>query len=80
MDGLPALGGEEIFHSRLTKEAIHELGHTFNLRHCKDHSCLMSYCRSEKDVDRKSDSFCRYCKVLLGDENKRLGGLGSHKA
>ena len=54
------------------QEAIHELGHTFNLRHCKEHTCLMHYCRDEHDVDQKSDQLCRYCKVLLNDEIKRL--------
>jgi len=28
----------------------------------------MHYCRSEADVDRKSDQLCRYCQVLLQDE------------
>jgi archaemetzincin len=32
----------------------------------------MHYCRNERDVDRKSDQLCRYCKVLLDDEIKRL--------
>jgi archaemetzincin len=32
----------------------------------------MHYCRSIKDVDRKSGQLCRYCKILLGDEIKRL--------
>lgn len=62
----------EIFIQRVVKEAIHELGHTFNLRHCKDHSCCMHYCRTIKDVDRKSDQLCRYCKVLLEDEIKKM--------
>ena len=57
---------------RIVKEAIHELGHTFNLRHCPEASCIMHYCRNEEDVDRKSDELCRYCKVMLGDEIKRL--------
>ena len=60
------------FNQRVVKEAIHELGHTFNLRHCPDQTCCMHYCRSIKDVDRKSEQFCRYCKVLMGDEIKRL--------
>jgi len=60
------------FRYRVIKEAIHELGHTFNLRHCEDHTCCMHYCRNIGDVDRKSEQLCRYCKVLLGDEMKRL--------
>lgn len=62
---------------RIAKEAIHELGHTFKLLHCKDHSCIMHYCRTENDVDRKSDQLCRYCKILLEDEIKRLKGSGA---
>jgi len=62
----------ETFYCRLLKEAVHELGHTFNLRHCTDSSCAMHYCRSLKDVDRKSNQFCRYCTVLLSDEMKKL--------
>lgn len=66
------MGISERFCQRAVKEAIHELGHTFNLRHCKDHACCMHYCRTIKDVDRKSDQLCRYCKILLEDEIKRL--------
>lgn len=65
----------EIYCNRVAKEAFHELGHAFNLRHCKDQTCIMHYCRTVKDVDRKSDRMCRYCKVLLQDEIKRLGGV-----
>lgn len=70
-EGLPAMNPQEVFLQRVVKEAIHELGHTFNLRHCPDHTCLMHYCRGERDVDRKSDDLCRHCKVLLEDELKK---------
>jgi archaemetzincin len=71
-EGHSYLNTQEPFLSRIVKEAIHELGHTFNLRHCREHTCLMHYCRNEHDVDQKSDQLCRYCKVLLDDEIKRL--------
>ena len=71
IEGL-GVGVWEHFSRRVVKEAIHELGHTFNLRHCRDKTCCMHYCRSMKDVDRKSAQFCRYCKVILQDEMKRL--------
>ncbi len=58
----------------MVKEAIHELGHTFKLRHCPDAACIMHYCRSEADVDRKSNDLCRYCRVMLNDELKRITG------
>ena len=67
-----ALNISSRFMDRIVKEAIHELGHTFNLRHCPEHTCIMHYCRNEEDVDRKSDELCRYCKVMVNDEIKRL--------
>jgi len=71
-EGHRSLNTQEPYLGRIIKEAIHELGHTFKLRHCREHTCLMHYCRNESDVDRKSDQLCRYCKVLLEDEMKRL--------
>ena len=71
-DGISGMGIGDTFGDRVAKEAIHELGHTFNLRHCKDERCIMHYCRNEQDVDRKSDQLCRYCRIMLTDEVKRL--------
>lgn len=71
-EALPPLATENIFEARVAKEVIHELGHTFDLRHCDDPTCIMHYCRTESDVDRKSDQLCRYCQVLLSDEFKRI--------
>jgi archaemetzincin len=71
-DGLVGDEPTERFISRMAKETMHELGHTFDLRHCPDTACLMHYCRNESDVDHKSDQFCRYCKVLLGDAIAKL--------
>ncbi len=72
-EGLPLSRLNERSQIRLIKEALHELGHTFNLRHCPDRGCCMHYCRSLRDVDRKSEHLCRHCTVLLEDEIKRLG-------
>ena len=66
------MSGADVFQCRVLKEAVHELGHTFSLRHCKEQTCIMHYCRRIKDVDRKSDQLCRYCRILLQDETKRL--------
>ena len=71
-EDIASLNPTETFHRRVVKEAIHELGHTFSLRHCKDNTCVMHYARTIGDVDGKSNQFCRYCKVLLEDEMKRL--------
>ena len=71
-EGLSIAADKDTYCERVAKEAVHELGHTFKLRHCKDNACIMHYCRSIKDVDRKSEQFCRYCKTLLEDEMKRI--------
>jgi len=71
-EGLSITNIEKEFENRVVKEVLHELGHTFNLRHCDDKSCIMHYCRSIKDVDRKTDQLCRYCKILLKNELKKL--------
>jgi archaemetzincin len=69
-----SIDSKQIYLHRMLKEAIHELGHTFNLRHCKDHRCIMHYCRGLDDVDRKTEHLCRYCEVLLKDELKKIQG------
>ena len=69
---LPSVGWEKALKLRVMKEALHELGHTFKLRHCKDNSCVMCYSRSMHDVDRKTNQLCRYCRRLLDDEVERL--------
>ncbi len=63
---------EKIFRNRIVKESVHEIGHTFNLRHCKNKECIMNFCRSVKEVDLRNDLLCRYCQVFLEDEKKRL--------
>lgn len=54
-----------IFFERATKEAIHELGHTFWLGHCPDPSCVMCFSNSILDVDRKKPVFCKTCQRKL---------------
>jgi archaemetzincin len=75
-DGISAVAQREIYLARIVKESAHELGHAFDLRHCKDHQCLMHYCRSIADVDSKTNQFCRYCRVLLADQLKKCDAAG----
>lgn len=49
---------ERLFIERAMKEAIHELGHTFGLRHCSDPRCVMFFSNTIEDTDRKSAHFC----------------------
>ncbi|MFZ2447165.1 MAG: archaemetzincin family Zn-dependent metalloprotease [Syntrophobacteraceae bacterium] len=50
---------------RLEKEAVHELGHTFGLRHCADPDCVMSYSKGVQCADRKFAVFCPACRDLM---------------
>jgi len=51
--------------NRLEKEAIHELGHTFGLRHCSDPDCVMKYSVGLACADRKFSFFCPACRELV---------------
>jgi archaemetzincin len=51
--------------SRLEKEAIHELGHTFGIRHCADPDCVMHYSTGLACADRKFAYFCTACRDLM---------------
>ena len=53
--------------ARLTKECLHELGHTFGLVHCAEGACVMSRSNSVLDVDQKRAGFCRDCRQRLED-------------
>lgn len=58
-------GGEMLFFSRLVKEAVHELGHTFGLTHCDNPSCVMYFSNSLIDTDRKGEDYCDTCQREL---------------
>lgn len=50
---------------RIIKEAVHELGHVWGVRHCPNPRCVMFFSNSLEDTDRKSDSFCPKCQAVL---------------
>ncbi|MCX6627338.1 MAG: archaemetzincin family Zn-dependent metalloprotease [Candidatus Solibacter sp.] len=59
---------EELHRERLVKEAAHELGHTFGLRHCADWRCVMSSSHGVERLDVKGADFCAKCaKAVLSD-------------
>lgn len=53
---------EKILLQRFKKETLHEAGHTFGLRHCKDWFCVMHSSSSIDEVDVKGEEFCKDCK------------------
>ncbi len=50
---------------RLLKESLHELGHTFGLRHCSDYRCVMSSSHTVERIDLKLAEFCTECVTAL---------------
>ena len=64
--GLP--GREEVLRKRLLKEAVHELGHTFGLRHCADWRCVMTSSHAVERLDVKEAEFCGRCRKSVAVE------------
>ncbi len=58
--GLPA--SPELLRERLLKEAVHELGHTFGLTHCRDYDCVMAASHAVERIDLKGSHFCGDCR------------------
>jgi archaemetzincin len=61
--GLPA--SDALLRERLLKESVHELGHTFGLRHCDDWNCVMASTHAVERLDVKGAAFCRACARRL---------------
>lgn len=55
----------ELYKLRAAKEAFHELGHTFGLRHCRNRSCVMTFSNCLADTDHKEKDYCYFCTLRL---------------
>jgi archaemetzincin len=67
--GLP--DDPDLLFERLCKEALHELGHTYDLVHCQNGRCVMTSSTYVEDIDIKSDQFCRRCYRALQEAKGR---------
>lgn len=54
-----------LFIGRAVKEAVHELGHTYGLGHCRNVKCVMHFSNSLMDTDIKEKNFCSGCQGKL---------------
>lgn len=61
--GLPL--DEGLMEERLVKESLHELGHTYGLRHCHDWSCAMAASTAIDRLDLKEAAFCEKCRKAV---------------
>ena len=61
--GLPAR--PDLVRERLLKEAAHELGHTFGLRHCANWRCVMTSSHAVERLDVKGAEFCSACRKSI---------------
>jgi archaemetzincin len=58
---------QNLFYKRALTEAVHELGHTYGLGHCRNLHCVMFFSNSLMDTDRKGPEFCPECKTKLSN-------------
>jgi archaemetzincin len=61
--GLPP--GPDRLPQRALTEAVHELGHTYGLPHCRNPKCVMFFSNTLDDTDRKGSGFCPRCESKL---------------
>jgi len=52
---------DNVLFQRALKEAVHELGHAFGLKHCYNARCVMYFSNSIYDTDNKLSHFCESC-------------------
>lgn len=57
---------------RILTEAVHEIGHSYGMRHCFEPGCVMFFSHGICDTDRKGFDFCASCGEMLTRVSKPL--------
>ncbi|HUJ94169.1 MAG TPA: archaemetzincin family Zn-dependent metalloprotease [Terriglobales bacterium] len=55
----------ELLQQRLLKEAVHELGHTLDLKHCHDYECVMASAHAVEWIDLRRPALCEACRTQM---------------
>jgi archaemetzincin len=69
-------GNPKLLRDRAAKETLHELGHTFGLKHCGVPRCAMALATHIAMVDAKNAGYCEACGKHLA---RRFTGWESTK-
>lgn len=56
-----------LLEERLVKESVHELGHTFGLRHCDNYECAMAASHAVEAIDLKGRNLCPGCRAVAAE-------------
>ncbi len=57
----------ELLKTRVIKEGVHELGHTYGLIHCHAPACVMSRSVNLAQVDAKEAALCQDCQIRYAE-------------
>jgi archaemetzincin len=60
-----------LFRKRIIIEAVHELVHTYGLRHCTNNKCVMFLSKILSDTDHKGAELCSNCEKII-EEKKAI--------
>ena len=63
------IANKNLLLERTIKEALHELGHNYGLRHCIDWDCVMHASNGIEEVDIKEITYCNKCKTKVEGYN-----------
>jgi archaemetzincin len=67
---------DALLHQRLIKASGHEVGHTLDLRHCQDYSCVMPSSHSVEWIDLRASTLCDSCRSPVESNTSMAEKLG----